>query len=62
MTRPLPSIEELQARLATELAIGEAARLTEIKAAVERRIKLGLSTICTADELDATPNLSDEIV
>jgi hypothetical protein len=49
------TIEEMQERLAEEVARGDAARLADIEAKVARRKKLGLSLFCTADELDATP-------
>lgn len=48
-------LEECQRRLAEEIAEGSAARLADIERKVQRRKELGLSLICTAHELDATP-------
>jgi hypothetical protein len=48
-------MKTLQELLAIELAEGEAIRSADIDAKVARRKELGLSLVCTADELDATP-------
>ncbi len=48
-------LEEGQRKLAETLAKGEQARLEDIERKVQRRKELGLSLVCTADDLDATP-------
>jgi hypothetical protein len=47
--------ELAQAKLAEEIAFGEALRSADINRKLARRVKLEMSTTCTADELDATP-------
>lgn len=49
------TIEEIQAKIAKEITEGERLRNLDIDAKVARRKELGLSLICTVDELDATP-------
>lgn len=51
--------EQIQALLAAELAVGEAIRNADVDAKIARRKELGLSLICTLDELDATPMPED---
>ncbi len=47
-------MKEIQALLAEEIAQGEALRAADIERKIARRKELGLSLVCTVDELGAT--------
>ncbi len=44
-----------QRRIAEDIRQGEALRAADIERKIARRKELGLSLVCTVDELDATP-------
>jgi hypothetical protein len=48
------TVEEMQKRLEDDWSKGEAIRQADIEAKIARRTELGLSLVCTIDELDST--------